>query len=239
MGVALLVMSGDRGLCGGYNAQIIKKTTQRIEELQSQGVGVQLYLVGNKASAWFKKRETPVILAEPIGTVASAEQANKITEKMLASYYEGDIDRVELIYTNFVSMITFIPQIRTMIPLLPNGMEMEGDELIKMTTKDGDISIEKEKLDVAKPTAFEADVIYEQDPALLLDGVLKIYLNGQVLRVLQEGIASELASRVTAMQAATDNAKELKEGLTLEMNRARQAAITQELMEIIAGANAV
>merc|ERR1711933_273245 len=102
-------MSGDRGLCGGYNAQIIKKTEQRIQELKSQGVGVQLYLVGNKAGQWFGKRETPVLLSQPIGTVATAEQASNITEKMLASYYEGDIDRVELIYTNFVSMITFIP----------------------------------------------------------------------------------------------------------------------------------
>merc|ERR1711977_757316 len=135
-------------------------------------------------------------------------------------------------------MISSVPTIRTLVPLLPNGMEMEDDEILKITTKDGDLSIEKETVPVAKPKEFVSDMIYEQEPQVLLDSILKLYLNGQILRTLQESVASELASRMSAMQSATDNAKELQGQLESEMNRARQAKITQELMEIIAGADA-
>merc|ERR1711879_684030 len=100
-------------------------------------------------------------------------------------------------------------------------------------------SIEKETVPVAKPKEFVSDMIYEQEPQVLLDSILKLYLNGQILRTLQESVASELASRMSAMQSATDNAKELQGQLESEMNRARQAKITQELMEIIAGVNSV
>merc|ERR1719236_226438 len=125
-----------------------------------------------------------------------------------------------------------------MIPLTPQGIETEGDEIFKMTTKDGDFAIEKEKIDVASPQEFAADMIFEQEPSQLLNAILPLYLNGQLLRTLQESVASELASRMSAMQSATDNAKDLQKRLETEMNRARQAKITQELMEIIAGADA-
>merc|ERR1719380_203376 len=125
-----------------------------------------------------------------------------------------------------------------MIPLTPQGIETEGDEIFKMTTKDGDFAIEMEKVDKAEPQQFAADMIFEQEPSQLLNAILPLYLNGQILRTLQESVASELAARMSAMQAATDNAKELQGRLENEMNRARQAKVTQELMEIIAGADA-
>jgi len=115
---------------------------------------------------------------------------------------------------------------------------MEGDEIFKLTSKDGDMTIEKEKVPVAAPAEFLPDMIFEQEPSQLLNAILPLYLNGQLLRTLQESVASELASRMSAMQSATDNAKELQNTLEQEMNRARQAKITQELMEIIAGADA-
>merc|ERR1719326_1377803 len=136
-------------------------------------------------------------------------------------------------------MIASMPTVRTVIPLLPSGLEMEGDEIFKLTSKDGDIAVEKEKMDVAAPAEFAADMIFEQEPSQLLNAILPLYLNGQLLRTLQESVASELAARMSAMQSATDNAKELSSKLTGEMNRARQAKITQELMEIIAGADAL
>merc|ERR1711988_1434971 len=123
-------------------------------------------------------------------------------------------------------------------PLLPGGIEMEGDEIFKLTSKDGDISVEKTKVAAAEPKEFAPDMIFEQEPSQLLNAILPLYLNGQLLRVLQESVASELASRMSAMQAATDNAKDLQGRLEQQMNRARQAKITQELMEIIAGADA-
>merc|ERR1712078_646461 len=103
---------------------------------------------------------------------------------------------------------------------------------------DGDIAIEKEKVPVAAAAEFVPDMIFEQEPSQLLNAILPLYLNGQLLRCLQDSVASELASRMSVMQAATDNAKELQTNLEREMNRARQAKITQELMEIIAGADA-
>merc|ERR1712106_662472 len=108
----------------------------------------------------------------------------------------------------------------------------------KLTTKDGQMSVEKEKVEKAKPAEFAPDMIFEQEPSQLLNALLPLYLNGQLLRNLQESVASELASRMQAMQSATDNAKDLQARLETEMNRARQAKITQELMEIIAGADA-
>merc|ERR1712193_7774 len=140
----------------------------------------------------------------------------------------GDIDRVELIYTTFISMINSMPQIRTLVPLLPDGLEMEGDEIFMLTSKgDGEFDVEREKLPVAEPMEVSADTIFEQEPSQLLDSILTLYLNGQILRTLQESVASELASRMQAMQSATDNAKDLQSKLELELNRARQAKITQ------------
>merc|ERR1719258_1023303 len=132
-------------------------------------------------------------------------------------------------------MISSLPSVRTVVPLTPTGIEMEGDEIFKMTTKDGDLSIDKTAVKKAAPAEFAADMIFEQEPSQLLNAILPLYLNGQLLRTLQDSVASELASRMSAMQAATDNAKELQTVLEREMNRARQAKITQELMEIIAG----
>jgi F-type H+-transporting ATPase subunit gamma len=240
--VGLLVISGDRGLCGGYNSQIIKKTEARIAELKAQGVAVELVTIGNKASKYFAKRtETvaPVRKAMACGNAPTAEQATEIASELLASYYAGEIDRVELLYTSFVSMISSLPSARTLIPLAPQGIETEGDEIYKMSTKGGQLSIEKEAVPAAEPMDFAADMIFEQEPSQLLNAILPLYLNGQILRTLQESLASELAARMSAMQSATDNAKELQGKLESEMNRARQAKITQELMEIIAGADSV
>merc|ERR1719463_265595 len=174
----------------------------------------------------------------PCGQAPTAEQAAEGASELLSSYYAGEIDRVELLYTSFISMIASMPTVRTLIPLLPSGMEMEGDEIFKLTSKDGNIAVEKESVAVAEPKEFAPDMIFEQEPSQLLNAILPLYLNGQLLRTMQESVASELASRMSAMQAATDNAKELEKHLSQEMNRARQAKVTQELMEIVAGADA-
>jgi len=236
--VGLVTITGDRGLCGSYNAAAIKKTEQRIAELTEQGIECELIVIGNKGTTYFGKRETPVRKTMPCTQVPSAAQAQEISDELLASYYAGELDRIELLYTSFISMISSVPTVRTLIPLLPSGMEMEGDEIFKLTSKDGDLSVEKEKVAVAEPKEFAPDMIFEQEPSQLLNAILPLYLNGQLLRTLQESVASELANRMSAMQAATDNAKDLQNRLELEMNRARQAKITQELMEIIAGADA-
>merc|ERR1712151_912958 len=147
-------ISGDRGLCGGYNAQIIKKAENRVAELKAQGVEVELITIGNKASQYFKKRTdtvAPVRKVVPCGQSPTAEQASEIASEMLSSYYAGELDRIELLYTSFISMISSMPTVRTLVPLLPSGMEMEGDEIFKLTSKDGDIAVTKEAIPVAEP----------------------------------------------------------------------------------------
>jgi len=236
--VGLVVITGDRGLCGSYNAAAIKKTEARIAELKAQDIDVELILIGNKGGTYFKRRETPVRKSIPCTQAPSAAQAQEVADELLSSYYAGELDRIELLYTSFVSMISSFPTVRTLVPLLPSGLEMEGDEIFKLTSKEGEIAVEKTKIAAAEPAEFAPDMIFEQEPSQLLNAILPLYLNGQLLRTLQESVASELASRMSAMQSATDNAKDLQGRLEQEMNRARQAKITQELMEIIAGADA-
>jgi len=240
--VGLVVITGDRGLCGAYNAAAIKKAEARIAELKAQDVDVDLILIGNKGITYFKKPArqeiAPVRMSIPCTQAPTAEQAAEVSSELLSSYYAGELDRIELLFTSFISMVSSVPSVRTLIPLLPSGMEMEGDEIFKLTSKEGNVAVEKTSVAVAEPKEFAPDMIFEQEPSQLLNAILPLYLNGQLLRTLQESVASELASRMSAMQSATDNAKDLQGRLENEMNRARQAKITQELMEIIAGSDA-
>merc|ERR1711988_1123558 len=111
-------------------------------------------------------------------------------------------------------------------------------ELFQLTTKDGEFSVESESKGAADAADFPKDMIFEQDPLQILNAILPLYINGQMLRMLQESVASELAARMQAMQSASDNAKNLKTDLSREYNRARQAAVTAEILEIVAGADA-
>ena len=124
-----------------------------------------------------------------------------------------------------------------MLPLSPTGIEAADDEIFMMTSKDGDFSVETTSANKVEPAKFPKDMIFEQDPEQILSAILPLYFNGQILRQMQESVASELAARMTAMQSATDNAGDLIKSLSQQMNRQRQAAITQEIAEIVAGAN--
>lgn len=173
-----------------------------------------------------------------IGNSPTAAEATAISDSLLASYLSGECDRVELVYTKFTSLVASEPSIRTMLPLNPTGLESDGDEIFLMTSKDGGFAVSKSSTDAVEPAKFPKDMIFEQDPEQILSAILPLYFNGQLLRQMQEAVASELAARMTAMQSATDNASDLIKILTQEMNRKRQAAITQEIAEIVAGANA-
>ena len=139
--VTLVVMSGDRGLCGGYNSFIIKKSEARIKELTEQGIEVELVTVGKKCVGYFAKRSTPVLKAFDMGQAPTADEASKISDMLLASYLAGETDCVEIMYTQFVSLIASNPSVRTMLPLSPSGIEAEGDEVFQLTTKDGQFSV--------------------------------------------------------------------------------------------------
>eukprot|EP00184_Porphyridium_aerugineum_P008804 CAMPEP_0184691462 /NCGR_PEP_ID=MMETSP0313-20130426/308_1 /TAXON_ID=2792 /ORGANISM="Porphyridium aerugineum, Strain SAG 1380-2" /LENGTH=362 /DNA_ID=CAMNT_0027149185 /DNA_START=88 /DNA_END=1176 /DNA_ORIENTATION=+ len=237
--VVLVITSGDRGLCGSYNTQAIKQAERRFKELEEQGVKVELVTIGNKAKQYFARRPKYTIRRSfAIGQTPDATTATAITEELLSEYLSGEVDRVELLYTRFVSLIASAPSVRTLLPLNPSGIETEGDEIFALTSKDGKFSVTQDTVPVAEAQDFPALMIFEQDPEQLVNALLPLYLNGQVLRALQESVASELAARMSAMSSATDNAKQLGKELNIVYNRQRQAKITQEISEIIGGSMA-
>ena len=156
----------------------------------------------------------------------------------LSLFLSEKVDRVELIYTRFVSLISSKPVTQTLLPLTFQGLESSDDEMFRLIVKGGKFQVEREKV-VTQKDSFPSDMIFEQDPVQILNTLLPLYLNNQLLRALQEAAASELAARMTAMNNASDNASELMKTLTLSYNKARQAAITQELLEVVAGAEAL
>ena len=237
--VGLLVVTGDRGLCGGYNSAIIKKAELRAKELKAQGLNYRFVTVGRKATQYFQRRNQPID-ATYVGLeqIPTAAEASNISDKLLSLFLSEDVDRVELIYTKFVSLIASRPVIQTLLPLTPQGLEVADDEVFRLTVRGGKFTVERDKLtSTAQP--LPSDTVFEQDPNQILDALLPLYLNNQLLRSLQESAASELAARMTAMNNASDNAKQLIGSLTLSYNKARQAAITQEILEVVGGAEAL
>jgi F-type H+-transporting ATPase subunit gamma len=237
--ITLLSVTGDRGLCGGYNSQVIKKTELRFAELKRQGYEVDLVLLGRKAITYFTNRSYPIQATfTGLEQVPTAADANKVASEILADFLSGATDRVEIIYTKFINLVSSSPVSQTLLPLDPQDIAAPDDELFRLVTKDGKLTVET--VDVANTqAALPSDFVFEQGPEKLLDALLPLYLNNQLLRALQEAAASELANRMTAMNNASDNAKALAKTLTLDYNKARQAAITQEILEVVAGSGSV
>jgi F-type H+-transporting ATPase subunit gamma len=237
--ITLLSVTGDRGLCGGYNSQVIKKTELRFAELKRQGYEVDLVLLGRKAITYFTNRSYPIQATfTGLEQVPTAADANKVASEILADFLSGATDRVEIIYTKFINLVSSSPVSQTLLPLDPQDIAAPDDELFRLVTKDGKLTVET--FEVANTqTALPSDFVFEQGPEKLLNALLPLYLNNQLLRALQEAAASELANRMTAMNNASDNAKALAKTLTLDYNKARQAAITQEILEVVAGSGTV
>lgn len=239
--ITLLAVTGDRGLCGGYNANIIKRTEQRHAELSGQGYKVDLVLIGRKAISYFQNRsDTYTIRATFTGLeqVPNAEEAGSIANEVLAEFLSGSCDRVEMIFTKFINLVSSRPVIQTLLPLDPQGIATPEDEIFRLTTREGRLVVETGSEPNPEP-GLPPDIVFEQDPEQLLDALLPLYVQNQLLRSLQEAAASELASRMTAMNNASDNAKALAKTLTLDYNKARQAAITQEILEVVGGSSAM
>jgi len=237
--VALLVVSGDRGLCGAYNSNIIKRAERRAQQLQAEGINYQYVLVGSKAIQHFQRRNAPIDATYAnLEQIPTAGEASQIADELLSLFLSESVDRVELIYTKFVSLVSSRAVVQTLLPLDPQGLEPSDDEIFRLTTRGGNFQVERESVS-AEVRSFPQDMIFEQDPAQILDALLPLYLNNQLLRALQEAAASELAARMTAMNNASDNAQELIQNLTVQYNKARQAAITQEILEVVSGAEAL
>jgi F-type H+-transporting ATPase subunit gamma len=208
-----IIVSTDRGLCGGLNHNLFKLALNHIGEWQDKGVQVSLVTLGKKASALFKNLKVEIAAhASDLGEKPQIEDLIGAVKVMLDAYREGTLDRLYIVYNDFVNTMTQQPTLEQLLPLPPTD-----DEEIR------DIW----------------DYIYEPDAETLLDTVLVRYIESLVYQSVLENLASEHAARMIAMKNATDNAGELIDDLTLVFNKARQAAITQEISEIVSGAAAV
>ncbi|WP_320676171.1 F0F1 ATP synthase subunit gamma [Prochlorococcus sp. MIT 1300] len=236
--ITLLAVTGDRGLCGGYNSNIIKRTEQRYAELKGQGYKPDLVLIGRKAITYFQNRASQYSIRATftdLEQVPTSQDAESITNEVLAEFLSQSTDRIEVIYTKFINLVSCVPVVQTLLPLDPQGIAEPDDEIFRLTTKDSRLTIEKGTAPSNEQPPLPSDIVFEQSPEQLLNALLPLYLQNQLLRALQESAASELASRMTAMNNASDNAKELAKTLTLDYNKARQAAITQEILEVVGG----
>ena len=217
--IALIVISSDKGLCGGLNANLLREVTRFASQQASEGKNISYSLIGTKAQSFFKSFGGNVISAtEKLGDDPSIEQLVGSMKILLDSFSEGEIDKVYLASNSFVNTMTQEPEINQLLPL----KKIEGEE-------------EDKSKDVPR-----WDYIYEPDDSrVLLDGLMERYIESLLYQSVIENIACEQAAKMVAMKSATDNAGSLIEELQLVYNNARQAAITQEISEIVAGAEAL
>merc|ERR1712188_42440 len=247
--VLLVVITGDRGLCGGYNNYVLKKAVARIQELSEMGVSCKVLNIGRKGGAFFKRRAEKYNLSRQfmLGGAPTTKEAQTIADEIFSEFVSTEVDKVELLFTKFVSLINSQPTIQTLLPMARSGelcdingkcVDFAEDEVFRLTTTDGKMSVTRDKIDM-NTSQLDGSLIFEQEPSQILDSLLPLYMNSTVLRSLQESLASELAARMNAMNSAFDNAAALRKTLSLIYNRKRQAAITSQLIEIISGASAV
>ena len=212
-GVGIIVVSTDRGLAGALNANVFKQTLHVMREWQGKGATVSLCLIGAKGLAFFRRLGVPILAnVAHLGDRPHVKDLIGTVKVMLDSYREGKIDRLFLVNAQFVNTMTQRPVIEQLLPI--SRVDTEGLQ-------------------------EHWDYIYEPEAAKILDGVLMRYIESQVYRAAVENVASEMAARMVAMKAASDNAGKLINELQLIYNKARQAAITKELSEIVGGAAAV
>lgn len=214
--VAVLLVSTDRGLCGGLNTNLFRATVRAVREWREQGIEVEFAVFGSKGLSFFRRVGGTIIAQNSqLGDKPHLEQLLGTIKVLTDAYREGRIDRLYLAGTQFVNTMSQRPQVRQ---LLPVASEVAG---------------QGEKL------ADNWDYIYEPNAIELLDTVLQRYVESQIYQAVIENVASEQSARMVAMKSATDNAGKIISGLQLAYNKARQASITKELAEIVGGAAAV
>ncbi|BES73806.1 F0F1 ATP synthase subunit gamma [Marinobacter nanhaiticus D15-8W] len=212
--VGYIVVSSDRGLCGGLNINLFKTLVRDMRQWKEKGVEADLCAIGQKGASFFRNYGGNVVAAlTQLGDTPSAEQLIGNVKVMLDAFEEGKIDRLYLVSNEFVNTMTQSPEIEQLLPL-----PADADEDVKKN---------------------QWDYIYEPDARPILDGLLTRYIESQVYQGVMENLACEQAARMIAMKSATDNAGSIIDDLQLAYNKARQAAITQEISEIVSGAASV
>jgi len=216
--IALIVVTSDRGLCGGFNMNVMRKAEEMVkEELAEfyQDGNLDLYCIGKKGNDYFTKRPYNVVGSHPgIFSRLKFEFASGLIKELTAKYISGEIDKVLVVYNEFKSVIQQKTTVEQLFPIKP--FEVKSHE-----------------------TSVEADYIYEPDKVEIINALLPKHLNAQMWTTLLDSYAAELGARMTAMDMATENAKELIRSLNLTYNKVRQASITKEILEIVSGANAL
>lgn len=208
-----IIVTSDRGLCGALNANILKTAVHEMKNLNARNIDIDLCLIGSKAENFFRRVGGNVVAyADHLGDAPKSEDLIGIVKMMLDAYDVGTLDTLYVVYNEFINTMTQKPRVLQLLPIVPSE---------------------------EKQMKHYWDYIYEPDAKYLLTEVLRRYIESQVYQAVVENIACEQAARMVAMKNATENAGELISGLQLAYNKARQAAITQELSEIVSGAAAV
>jgi len=217
--VGFIVVSTDRGLCGGLNANLFKSVLSSIRSFNEKSIKVNICVIGKKAQAFFNNVQGDIVASVTnIGDTPSSKDLIGIVKVMLDKYDKGLLDRIYVVYNEFVNTMTQKPIIEQLLPISHMSSIKDAEE---------------------HNTSKYWDYIYEPDAKHLLNRLLTRYLESLVYQAVVENIACEQAARMVAMKSATDNASDFIDSLKLQYNKARQAAITQELSEIVAGAAAV
>ena len=221
--VAILVITGDRGLAGPFNGQVLRRAFEVERRERAEGHDVAWAVVGRKGASTLRFRRYE-LTAQWAGFVDRPEYADAqaVAHRLAELYVNAEVDRVVLVYNRFQSALVQRVTVSDLLPIPENVLAAGEDE--DMT--------ERER-------ALRGDFIYEPEPEEILQRLLPVYLETEIYRALLESAASFLAAQMTAMRSASKNAEELVDSLTLAMNRARQAQITQEILEIVAGADAL
>jgi F-type H+-transporting ATPase subunit gamma len=213
-------LTGDRGLAGAFNAQVMRRAFALERQLQSEGQSVRWLGVGKKGRSTLTFRRRALDGAYVGFTDAPAyADAQAVAHRAAELFVEGEVDRVVLVYNTFVSALTQTVTEQEILPISADILETDEDE--------------------RRDDALRGDFIFEPEPEEILERLLPVYLETQIFRALLESSASEQGARMTAMRNASKNAGEMIDRLSLEMNRARQAEITQEILEVVAGADAL
>ena len=227
--VGIILVTGDRGLAGSFNTQIIRAGLQLKKELTGDGKEVTFYVVGRRGNSALSFRgETVTESFIGFSDRPSFADARGIGNELVSGYIDAEIDRVELIYNRYVSPLTQYVRRQTLLPLAEAEVYGEG---IPEEEAPADPELEEAQQ--------RSDWIYEPEPEEALGRLFEEYVSLSLFRALLESAASEHGARMTAMRSAAENAGEMIEDLTLEMNRVRQAEITQEILEVVGGAEAL
>jgi F-type H+-transporting ATPase subunit gamma len=224
--IAILLVTADRGLAGAFNSQILRAGLRAAGEHESDGRDITFYASGRRgvSSLTFRGREVAGAYTGFTERPAYAD-AREIAQDLMTAYVDGKVDRVEILYNGYVSPLVQEVRRETLLPLQEATILEEAGE--------------EESDDEGDASGHHALVEYEPGPEEILQQLIPDYVEISLYRALLESTASELGARMTAMRNASENAGEIIEDLTLEMNRARQAEITQEIMEVVAGAEAL